>query len=152
MPSLPHRGCLPVRLQATLWWNPPNTLPICGFITHVLNPYKITDCTTAKYIWPEVWTFTPSLTITLISSTHFRCSFRKLLTTSGQSYSAAVRISPRYLKSVTGVRGIPYAVIAVSAPALASYSARRRRFLSAPLRQKTVVMYRLLRALRDTNM
>ena len=46
--SLPYQVCLPISLRATLWWNPPNTLPMCGVITHVSNPYTNTDCTIAK--------------------------------------------------------------------------------------------------------
>ena len=66
-----------------------------GVITHVSDPHKNTYCTTTKYIWPEVQESIPSLPITLVSIYHFRLAFRKLLTTSGQSSSTAVRIHPR---------------------------------------------------------
>ena len=151
MPYLLRLGFLPISLWATLCWNPPNTLPIRGVIIHVSNPYNNTNWTTANYIWTKVRSSAPSLPINLISCSHFRLAFRTFLTTAGQSPSAAMIICPRYLKEVTRARVVPYAVIYISTPALASSSVRQRRFLSAPLWQKSDVMCRPLRALCDTN-
>ena len=36
-PSLPRRYFLPIRLWATLWWNPPNTLPMRGLFPVFLH-------------------------------------------------------------------------------------------------------------------
>ena len=124
-PPLLCQSCLPISLWATLWRNSPNTLPICGVITYLSDPYSITDCTTVKDIWPKIWASATSLTRTLVSHSHFRLVFRRFLTTDGQSLSVAVRIRPRYLKEVTWERGIPYAVKSVSSPVLASSSVRR---------------------------
>ena len=101
----------PVRLRSTLWWNPPNTLLMRGVITHVSKPYSITDWTTAKYIWPEVWASAHSLPSTLDIRAHFCCDFRRLLTTNVQSWSVDEITLPRYLKRVNGARGIPYSLI-----------------------------------------
>ena len=139
-------------MQTTLWWNTTNTLPMHGVITHVSDPYSITNWTTAKYIWPEVQASAPSLHITPVGHAQFRLSFRRLITTAGQFLSSALIISPRYLKQVTWVRGIPSAVNAFSAPALASSCSRQRYFLSAPRQKNSVVMCQLLRDLCDTNM
>ena len=134
MPSLPLQGCLPVSLQATLWWNLPKTPPMHGFITHVSDPYSITDWTTAKYIWTEVRASAPSLPRTFVSRAHFRLSFRRFLNTVGQLSSVAVRIRPMYLKEVNRSRGSPYYVNAFSAPNLAASFSRCCHFLSAPCR------------------
>ena len=55
-----------------------------GVITHVSDPYSVTDWTTAKYIWPEVRSPPPSIPITLASHTHSRLDFRRLMTTYDQ--------------------------------------------------------------------
>ena len=121
-----------------------------GVINHVLDLYIITNCTTAKYILPDIQASSPYLPRTFVSRAHFCLDFRRLLTTSGQSFSAAVRIRPRYLKEVTWERGIQFSVNSVSAPALASSSTRRRRFLYDPCQQKAVFMCRPLREFCDT--
>ena len=117
-----------------------------------LRPIQHSLLDHAKYIWHEVQASAPSLPSTLGSCAHFRLALHRLLTTNVQSSSATVRILPRYFKDVTWARGIPYAVNTVSSPALASSYARRCRFLSAPHRQKAVLMCHSLRELCDTNM
>ena len=94
-----------------------------GLITHVSDSKNNTNFTTVNYIWPEVLAYAPSLSSTIVSLAHFFLDLCRFLTTAVQSLSAVVRIIPRYLKEVTGAKGIPYDLIDVSAAALASSSA-----------------------------
>ena len=78
-----------------------------GVMAYVSDPYSINDCTTSKLICPEVRASTSSLLSTLVSRAHFCRALRRLLTTYGQLLSTADRNLLRYLKDVTGDRGIP---------------------------------------------
>ena len=76
-PPTPRFSVIPVIYCAVQWWKPSSTLSISPVTTHISLTYKITDCTTALYIYPQVCTGAPVLSITLSTIPHRLRAFRR---------------------------------------------------------------------------
>ena len=125
---------------------------IFGVTTHVSATNSSTYCTTALKKFPDIRVVAPSLlSIPCILPQLFR-AFAKFPATAGQSSSPAVITLPRYVNQGTDWICCPYTSKAISVLSLISASARRRRFLSAPLLHIIVLLWRPLRARHGTNM
>ena len=105
--SLPCWCFLPISLRATLWWNPPNTLPMRGghdpclsLIHHYWMDHRQVDLSQG----PGILTLSAQ---NPHQTRHFFCACQSLLTTSGQSSSAIDRTLTRYLNELNRARGDP---------------------------------------------
>ena len=122
------------------------------FITHVSETKIRMSCTTARYKYPDVHTYAPSLQSTHESCAQVRLAFQRFPTTAIQSLPVVNRVCPRYQKEVTIARGWLYALNAITSPSRASYSTSLWRFYYSLLVHREVVGWRLLRSTHGMNM
>ena len=81
-----------------------------GVITHISDQNRKTACITSLNKVTGTRVICPSRPNILVIQAHFFCVFLRFLTTTGQSFSKAVRIRPRYFIDGTELSGRPYAL------------------------------------------
>ena len=108
VPSRWRLRSMPAILRAARWWNPSRDLSNRGFNNHVLDPKRITACTTATYNLPALILSAPSLPKIFANLPHFPCAVWRFRSTAGQSLSVNSNVFLKYRNKDTVVISFPY--------------------------------------------